>query len=1669
MANHLLTQLSNPRQALVEGIPMAANPGGNCIGCRCRRRFGAIFFLALGFFTGREIVWGEEPPANPKKDPPAAAPNAPPAAPAPAVPAKPPAGAQIQIQVQGGQGGGQIQINGGIIQVQGNAKVQVQANGNVVIGGGAAPADGNSSETLEDTVFRSPDRTLQQRLTRSEELITEERYAEAVEMLGGILEQAEDYFFRKNRSTATSRSLKAEAQRRIGSLPPAGRDAYELQYGAKAKQMLEAAVDKGDEQGLAETSRRYFHTQAGLRATYLLGLAHFDHGRPLAAALCWRRLRELPAASEFEPELSLQLAAAWSAAGQTQAALAVVQNAAERFPGAVFNIGGDSYRWQGSPEKTLAWLAQINGSQVAQAVADDGRKVDRWLLVGGSAARNAVSAGSNPLLNRRWAVPYVNHPDVEKLADQLARNFNEQAVLPLPASQPLAVNDVVLMRTFTGLAAVDFRTGKRIWRGASDEHVEQLLHRDAPLAGRQDQEAGQLAYLLEERVWRDAAYGTFSSDGKNVFCIEEAIAPNQSAQRTTINFNGRRIMPGTQVSSNRLAAYDLATEGKLLWELGGSETVRAGSAEDDANASERVIFLGPPLPMGDRLFVLGESKGEIRLYVLHAATGKLDWSQQLALAPEGFDSGVRRSCGLSPSYADGVLLCPTTLGAVVAVDLNDRALLWGFQYKHQGTDGMSRQRMFVWQMQQQNEAVAEGDKWHDALLTVADGKILIAPPDGDQLTCISLVDGSKIWEKPRNKGLYVACVHDGKAIVVAGDAIRAYQLQDGKEIWTRTWPDPAKPSGRGFFNGRFYFAPLSTGEVAAVDLGGGQIVARSKSRSGTIPGNLVCYHGAVLSQGVQGLECFYQLEDLRREVIAKLKERPDDPQALSSQGELLLDEGKTSEAIEVLRKSYAAAADPRTRNLLIDALLEGLGSGLVSSATDMADLEKLASGTLREESYLRLRAEAHERAKDDRQALAVYLRLIDLPASTEEPVRKTSNVAIGRARWVKAKLKSLSDRADDEGKKAIVAATDGRRQIALESTDLSLMRNYLEYFGDQAASDQIRLRLAGLTAEKGNLLEAEMLYSHAALGSDATAAEATARLARLFYVDAGRAADAVPSLRRLEGEFAAVKDADGLTGKQVVEKLLPSGGVEKLAQSHPWPVGKVDVVEVRHQANSTLRSVPLEFRGPRGPYFENLIIEMEQTQQQIVIRDADGVERQRVTLVEPAQRRHVNQMNPMVSHLRAIGHLLIVSMGHEIVAIDTLSDGPSKAKILWRHDLTDTLMGMNGLQNIHPRVVQMPWGVPRFMAADGNGRAIGATGPATTKYVSYLRQRSLYLVDPLTGKTLWVRNDVDPGSDLFGDEEYLFVTPTNNGTGERTWVLRVADGEKVKEVRLSRAEQRVAAYGRRLLTWAPENGKMTIKLVDAFEEKTIWSQTFTPDARLWPIGSDEIAVFTRAGKLAVLNVADGAKRLEATVIPEPQLSESYVLRTADAYLLITSSPLRQRDGVNIQPVPGGFGNPLINGYVYGFDRKTQKERFKTHVQGHGLTLNQPADLPVLVFASQIYEQPKKGQMRQPEAALFVVDKRNGRVVYDKRMPAPLNMVELNGETGKNMLQLRTLRNTLQFTFTDEPIVEDEKKPVENKANDKQPDENPKPAKVGAAGKPQVRALDETVVVGEFKE
>ncbi len=159
------------------------------------------------------------------------------------------------------------------------------------------------------------------------------------------------------------------------------------------------------------------------------------------------------------------------------------------------------------------------------------------------------------------------------------------------------------------------------------------------------------------------------------------------------------------------------------------------------------IFLGPPLPLRGQLYVLAEANDEIRLLALDAETGATLWSQQLAVVQHNvFPDAVRRIGGLSPSYADGILICPTGAGAVVAVDLATRSLRWGYRYGRDKNANVMRQQQMMAMRFGGYSAGAPMPRWLDGTATIVDGRVLITPAESDALYGLNLVDGTPLWD-----------------------------------------------------------------------------------------------------------------------------------------------------------------------------------------------------------------------------------------------------------------------------------------------------------------------------------------------------------------------------------------------------------------------------------------------------------------------------------------------------------------------------------------------------------------------------------------------------------------------------------------------------------------------------------------------------------------------------------------------------------------------------------------------------------------------------------------------------------------------------------------------------------------------------------------------------------
>jgi len=1535
-------------------------------------------------------------------------------------------------------------------------------------------------EGFEGSVFMQADRKIIQSLRNAQELLDEKRYSEAVRLLNGVLEGTEDYFYLPEKlekgkgdeaakaappggvvpappragvriqrtPTAASqpmpkqaafRSLKSEAQRLIGQMPAPGREAYELQFGAEARRLLDEAAQAGKVAGLAEVSRRFFHTRAGHDATELLGTCMMERDQPLAAALCFQRLSESPERGNYEPTLSLKWAACLARAGQRTQAETVLDKVAATAKDQRISIDGREAPLS-DRQMLVAWLDRQGGRKDNDTLQRD----DPWLVYRGDAARNAVSSGSTPLLNRRWAVPTLYDPeprklDLERLIEQRRLGYSDQGQALLPAAMPLAMSDHVILRTVLGVMAVNFRTGKRIWF-QEDSNVRQQLDRLAQVS--QGNSTATLPPWLEQRLWNDAIYGTISSDGEYVFCVEDLPLETALESQRRVVFPNGRANSGDQNARrrNRLAVYGLPRQGALEC-----------ASSDIWKEEDNVFFLAPPLPLDGRYYGIVENNGEIRLVVMKIATvrttvdprtGKardhhrleLDWSQQLA-APERniSEDGSRRLAGASPSYADGVMVCPTTSGAIVAVDLTTRSLLWGYQYPR--ADVVRNTMVFM--PNRQLAQPQEGERWSESTITIADGKVIVAPVETQRLLCIDLASGKLLWDKERDDGLLVAGVHQMNVVVLGSGNIRAHKLADGERAWGTPLPSGATPSGRGFFTDDRYCLPLSSAEVAMIDLKSGEIQSRARARDGRAIGNLICYQGAVLSQSADSIESFYQLSDLQTQVAANLAKNPEDAAALALQGDLLLDEGKLNEAIVALRRSQELRPDQRTRQNLFDALLQRAKRDFAAGSRDAAEIEALIDQPAQRLSWQRTLAVGLHDAGKIVPAFETYLRIMAEEPSGDELERIDRGLAVRRDRWVQARVKDLRDKASADELTQLENALQDRLQQAIASPTPDLLHRFVDFFGSHALADEAREALLDRPGALASRLEEEQLLRHLEQSKDPVRSRgAVARMVRMLH-EAGRDADAASHVDQLRGPLADLVCLDGKTGQQLVKGWYDTKPPQKVTPLSVWPQGKA----ITDQSSSGgfqngMQNTMVDIRGDRGPFLNGWSLEFAQQPGMMMIgRDRLGREQWRVGLAERNQQQNPFIFHPSPNHARIDGHLVVVTLGYQMMAIDTLgTTGREGPRVLWRQDLVDPstrdMGGFNG------RVVNKPWGAARIWAVDPQGRPLGTTGPLTSELICFQRQRNLICLHPVTGRTLWTRYGVTPGSELFGDKDLLFVVPSNSsdrGGEQEAIVYRTLDGQELGRRKIPSMDEHMTVLGRKVVTWSVASDKKpTLKLRDLWAEKDEWSQTFSVDAKPWPIGDESVGVMEKSGHLTITNVSDGKATIDINLREEPSLMDLVVMRSAERDIVVVNHQPKDQNAIHINFVPqGNAGIASLNGWIYGFDRRNGKLVWERQVERRSLTHMQPPDLPLIAFASVVNTG---GGSPTAQVALMCLDKRDGRVVYDNRFQHAGSNLDLIGDPEKNEVLVRASRTTVRIAFTKDPI--DDKPADEKKVDEK---------------------------------
>jgi tetratricopeptide (TPR) repeat protein len=292
-------------------------------------------------------------------------------------------------------------------------------------------------------------------------------------------------------------------------------------------------------------------------------------------------------------------------------------------------------------------------------------------------------------------------------------------------------------------------------------------------------------------------------------------------------------------------------------------------------------------------------------------------------------------------------------------------------------------------------------------------------------------------------------------LVVGKRRVKAYTLAKGEKAWEI---EAGEPSGFGVASDNVYYLPLRESaeskepEVCAIDVAKGKIVAHAKSREENgkrqAPGSLVFADGQMLSMTTRELVAYPLLKTRLAEIDALLKKNPNDPAALTEQGELHLNDGDLQRATEELGKALenkpAQDVERRARELLYETLTEYFRRDFDKAEKYLKDYEGLALGVIDREGatasekeqfraeekrrravFLILVAQGRERQGKYREALQMYFKLGesrgdgDLMPNPQEPALK-----VDRMVWVRQRIADMLKNAPADKAKELQEEVD---------------------------------------------------------------------------------------------------------------------------------------------------------------------------------------------------------------------------------------------------------------------------------------------------------------------------------------------------------------------------------------------------------------------------------------------------------------------------------------------------------------------------------------------------------------------------------------------------------------------------------------------------------------------
>ncbi|MDX1964244.1 MAG: PQQ-binding-like beta-propeller repeat protein [Pirellulales bacterium] len=1454
----------------------------------------------------------------------------------------------------------------------------------------------NADQSDQSGVLFAADRQLILQLERAKKYLVEDRIDDGLLLLTDILKSPSDQFYRPA-NPGPYVSLKSAAREILGQLSGDAKASYELQFTALAEQQLRTALAEQDPQKILDVARLWFYTPAGQTAGWLYARHCLDQGEYLSAALALDRLHADPAArARFDPQLSLLFALCWSRGGHPERALAILDEMRRQHPRGL-TLGGQTIAWYATSTEAPLWLAELVGN-----TAKNSAHGEDWSVFRGRPNRNPNASAGLPLLSPRWRIELLPSAGADHQQTELEQQLGGPPAPTLPPGQLLASGDLILVPHRQQLQGIDFRTGKLIWYYPPLSSTTDKTS-GAPIPGGQRQsqlvKAGSLhANSIDE--WHVYTLQNPPYNSQQVFPARQA-AP----------VPGRVAAPLARPLSNLLCALSIAKQGALEWQVGGP------TGENEPRLAN-VYFLGAPLPLQRELYILGEVGNELSLYCLAAENGRLIWSQPLLRSEIPLaDAPQRQISNLAPSFADGLLICPTRQGVVVGVDVFQRGLAWAATYPTEQVFSVARRRRGLTPYDYQGGVYNRGT---EGVAVIERGRVFLGPSDSDCLLCLDLHSGRELWrlELSKQSGeeiLYVAEVADERVLVISTGEIHALSAADGSSLWSESL-GTGQPSGRGYRAGEAYYLPLDSGEVVKYEIKTGRVLGRSRSRTGQVPGNLIVHRGEILSLSPHGVECHRSLSEQHEWATAALAADPNSAAAWSALGEIQLTQGELGEAIESLKKSWRTAPDATNENLLRESLFAACEVNFDQYADNLPILRAISTDPQHQLRLSQILIRQHLRKSDIRSALGELFALTELPAEHRLQPYAPGTVSLRNDYWPAAFLAEMLTAANPAERETIVKELEGFVAARWNEEEPQAARRWLNILREVVPQTPRALSLAAKLRDKHENLAAELLlHEICETGDEPGQSAAYGQLIQLWRTNGNDAA-----LWRLSRE-ASLANAQRVSplpplAEQTVAELRSLPKIEQRENSyHFWPGGPATVDQ--HSQPLTRYMIPVEIHPQRDLVWAGtkLSFSSQNNMQELICEDGTGQDVFRVNLRDDTSASRFQGMafTNNMAQARFVGHLLLLKTAFSVWAFDTSQLIDKQPQLLWKVDLTSLLQ--DDLQNIRQRMIKMPNGKTRMLVLDRQGQPLCGIWLATPELVCIQRGPKLAALDTLTGQTRWVRQGVPPAQEITGDRRALCVYSENSPAVR---VIRAADGMDLRTVTVPPENTWVDQWGTRLLISELADARQRMRLLDLAADDTVWQRDFLVNAQARLLEQRECVVYEHHGVLSFLNLKTGETLLESQVHPEVSLGEFQLFRNAERTIAVLGRPHVNRDNRYINGLNIGNQTTLpLSGYVYGISNRSGKQLWEQKVEEVTLLPTQLTETPLILFAANVVEQ-KSGVSARQYTKLTALDQRTGKIMAEVNSPQPSGYLHFRADPVARTINVQTQGQLVQLRWGD---------------------------------------------------